>query len=162
MKNRHVIREFQAWNDGRIGDAKRQEIQLHLDECDDCRRYFEKMTALLEGIDPALLPRIEPDPFLPARIRAVAASGARPARKAHRSAAARPPLGRLGWSMMAASALVAVAIGTLLGSGWSRTLEEQEQAADAAIVEAYYEVFSPPGIAGDWQYIMESDEEGNS
>lgn len=162
MKYRHAINDFQDWNEGRVGEGRRREIQLHLDECDQCRRYFDKMTTLLEGTDPAALPRIQPDPFLPARIRAAAGevpdsttSRPRPARTATPD---RPVLGRLGWSVLSAATVAAAAIGVLFGSGWSDTVEARQQAEDAAIVEAYYDAFSPPDIGGDWEYVLETGE----
>jgi anti-sigma factor RsiW len=161
MKNRHVIKRFQYWHDGRAGQDERREIQLHLDECDDCKRFFEKMTQLMEGIDSARLPHLEPDPFLPARVRAIAGEDRERFRgRAGSPATARPLFGRLGISVLAVAVAVALSIGVVLGSGLSA--RAASRAEEAALVGAYSDAFSQTDIDSDWESVVVEEEEDSS
>jgi len=159
MKHRRVINRFQDWNEGRMSEAQRLEIQRHLDDCGECRRYFEKMTTLMEGIGPVALPHLEPDPFLPDRIRANAAAA-----DAHKRGAAKgrpqPIFGRLAVSMMSVAVVVAAVAGILLGNGlYSRA---EATAETEALAGAYYEAFSPTDFATDWEDALSEEDEGEN
>ena len=65
MKNNHVIKSYHAWDENRLGEEERRLIRQHLEECAECRRYYESMSLMLGSPNPSLLPRLEPDPFLP-------------------------------------------------------------------------------------------------
>jgi anti-sigma factor RsiW len=135
MKHRRFIRRFQDWHEGLVGEDERREIQRHLDECGECKRYFEKMTWLMEGIDSARLPHLEPDPFLPARIRATGAGERSLAGGVSGLTAwARPLFGRLGVWVLTAAVAVALAVGAFLGSELSSLTVSRT--ADAARVDA--------------------------
>ncbi|MBP2680887.1 MAG: hypothetical protein H6Q78_750 [Candidatus Krumholzibacteriota bacterium] len=153
MKHERIIRRYQGWIDGSLGTEERREIERHTAECDECRAYFEKMTRLLEETDPALLPLLSPDPFLPARIRAMAENGKkRPvSRRAgldgfgHRQAA---------WarvSLAGAALFLAVIGGVLLGRGISAS---SSYAQESELASAYYEAFAPTDIAGGWADVV--------
>lgn len=161
MKHRHVIEQFLEWNDNRTGlGAERLEIQRHLDQCDDCRRYFEKMTRLMEGVGSDALPHLEPDPFLPARIRANAEAAA--ADKRGRSALGnkRPVFGRLAVSVLSAGVIVAAAVGIVIGSGLSSRVSAGEETQ--AIINGYYEAFSQDEFAQEWETVLVTEEEDES
>lgn len=161
MKHRHVIKRFQRWHERLAGEDERREIQRHLDDCDDCRRYFEKMTRLMEGIDSARLPHLEPDPFLPARIRAIAGEDRdRSGERAGSSVAGRPLFGRFGVSVLAAAVAVALGVGVFLGSGLSA--RAASRAEDAALVGEYTDAFAQSGIDRDWESVVAEGEEDNS
>ena len=149
MKDRHVINRFQNWSDDRLDEQARLEIQRHLGDCDDCRRYFEGMTKLMEGAGPEALPRLDPDPFLPARIRA-ATEASRNGGKA-----ARPAFGRLAGSMMGTAVIVAAVAGVLIGGGLSSRATAGEETR--ALVDGYYEAFSPSDIDGEWEALLAGD-----
>lgn len=121
-------------------------IQRHLDECARCRRYYQKMSMLLEKSDPALLPRLEPDPFLPAKIRARAAEGR----------AARVPVKAAGWIPLSAAAamfFVAAATGVYLGRGLSTAARP---AAESELVDSYSEAFSQESLADRWEVAVQN------
>lgn len=147
MKHEDVKNLFQDWTEGRVDDKTRPEVQEHLDTCDECRTYFEKMAFLLEKPDPALLPRLEPDAFLPAKVRALSERRRTPA------AGKRFALARL--SFVSAAFVIAVAAGVFLGTGLSKASYSSEE---TEIVEAYYEAFSQSGFADDWENVMEEDQ----
>jgi predicted anti-sigma-YlaC factor YlaD len=162
MKHRHVIKRFQAWSEGRAGEDERLEIRHHLDECDHCRRYFTNMTKLMEGVGPDALPRLQPDPFLPDRIRAIANSD--PASMAGLPSAApfRPAFGRLAAAVIGVAAVAAAALGVMFGTGLAGRVDTASQAENVAIAQAYYDAFSPAGIQANWESALETDEEDDS
>ena len=155
MKHRRVIDQFLAWTDSRTGDTERQEIQRHLDGCDDCRRYYEKLSRLMEGVGSDALPHLEPDPFLPARIRAHAEASDRTIRGRQ-----RPAFGRLAVSLLGAGVVVAAAAGMLIGSGLSSRVSAGEETQ--AIINGYYEAFSQDEFAQDWETVLVTEDEGES
>jgi anti-sigma factor RsiW len=160
MMHRRVIRRFLDWSDNRIDPKERADIQRHLDDCDDCRRYFESMTSLMKGVGSTALPHLEPDPFLPARIRANVAP--EPGRGLAQGAPAslRPVFGRLAVTMLGAGIVAAAVAGTLIGSGLSsRATAAQET---RAIVDAYSEAFSQDEFATEWQTVLEVAQEDDS
>jgi predicted anti-sigma-YlaC factor YlaD len=155
MKHRHVINRFLDWSENRAGERARLEIQHHLDECDDCRRYFEKMTMLMEGVGSDALPHLESDPFLPARIRARAE-----AQENGRVTVSRPVFGRLAAALLGIAVVAAGVAGTLIGSGLSSRAIAGEETQ--AIVNGYYEAFSQDEFAQEWETIVEPQEEDES
>ena len=161
MKTRHVISDFQAWIEDQIDDAGRREIQLHLDQCDNCRLFFDKMKRVMEGFDPASLPHLEPDPFLPVRIRAIASGDptAVAGDAAGSDSLVRPALGRLGKSALVSAVSAAAVIGVVFGSGLSSRVTASALAEDAAIANAYHEAFSPSDVTSDWGFALEAEDE---
>ncbi len=160
MKDLHVIKQFQDWYEDRLNREENRTLQLHLEDCEDCERYFNTMKTLLEGTDSARLPHLEPDPFLPARIRAIAKGATGETSPARPALRAWP--GRLGLSMMGLAFAVAAVTGTYFGSTLSARANASAQAADESIADAYYEAFSPSDISGEWEYILQDGEEENS
>lgn len=157
MKHKHVKRLFHAWSEKRVGEDERREVEQHLEECADCRLYFDRMSALLQKLDPSLLPRLEADPFLPTRIRAQAGGAG--------EASALPARARAVWprfSVLSAVLVAALAVGVFLGRGLSKVVATSAQQDDSDIVEAYYSAFSQSGFASDWESVISDDEEENS
>jgi predicted anti-sigma-YlaC factor YlaD len=73
--NNHVKKQFLEWQESTT--SRKDEIGHHLQECEECRLYYEKMKNLL---DPRLIsgfPVLRPDPFLPTRIQALVAENKR-------------------------------------------------------------------------------------
>jgi len=143
MKHKPVIRRYQGWIEGSLGTEERRDIERHIGECNDCRWYYEKMSRLLEKTDPALLPHLVPDPFLPTRIRAMT-----------ENRRARPVDRRAAWarrSLACVALLLAVTAGVYLGRGLSANAR---LAGETDLAGAYYEAFSPTDIAGGWVDVM--------
>jgi len=154
MKREHVIDSYQNWNENRLEAEERREIQRHLKGCVDCRQYFEKMSLLLDQHDPSFLPHLEPDPFLPTRIRALAEGGEVVERENLRRA-----VGWLRLSVASALTLVAVTTGAYLGLGLSAT---NGSADDSEIIAAYYDAFSQSEFASGWDDLVENGQEEDS
>ncbi|MEJ2722179.1 MAG: zf-HC2 domain-containing protein [bacterium] len=155
MGDKHVISLFQVWEEDRLDAEERRVVQRHLKNCKPCREYFEKMSMLLDSTDPSLLPRLEPDPFLPARIRALygANDGAKTGAGLPRVGALPPWLRAAFAGLMTA---VAVAAGVYLGRGLATPRSTN---GDTAIVTAYYEAVAQTGFAGSWGDVIEENAE---
>lgn len=69
--SKHVKKQFVEWLENTT--SRKDEIGRHLQECEDCRLYYEKMKNLLDPGLIAGLPVLRPDPFLPTRIHALVA-----------------------------------------------------------------------------------------
>lgn len=155
MKDRHVIKQFQNWFEDRLGEEENRLVENHIRDCEKCGRYFGNMKSLLEGTDPARLPHLEPDAFLPVRIRALAGKDG-----AH-TTPTRALTGRLGWSLMGLSVAVAAVAGLFFGSTLSARADASARAADMAIADAYYEVVSQRDIPTQWESVLLENGEDN-
>jgi anti-sigma factor RsiW len=162
VTKRHVINDFQAWNDGQVDKKKRLAIEQHLTECPDCRAYFEKMSMFLDQMDPASLPHMEADPFLPTRIRALAEGNRATAATKAKASVPRPRkrlFGRAGLTAMAVMIIAAVWVGGYFGERLSTMSLASTQYDETDIISSFYDEFAPSGFAGDWESILENGEE---
>jgi predicted anti-sigma-YlaC factor YlaD len=153
MAHRNIISQYLAWTEGSLSAGERRKIEQHLHECNECRSYYEKLSRLLERPAPAPVPGLRADPYLPARIRASAASAR--ARASTASARARDDARRgLGWTRVAfsgAAFLLALVAGVYLGKGISTDFGENDE---AYVAQAYYEAFSPSDFSKGWASIV--------
>jgi anti-sigma factor RsiW len=145
----HVTRHFQEWIDGRLDNDARRAVESHLDECADCRAYFDRLSFLLEKPRASELPRLDPDPFVPARIRA-----------AGKGRGERITLGELirpfGWvrlSLVGGMLAIAVVLGVSMGRGLSGDVAR----ADGDIYSEYYKAFSQSSLSDSWESLVETD-----
>ena len=69
---KHVTRLFLAWLDDSGTDTR--SIMEHLERCASCRKYYDKMSLLLAQTNLPVKSMLEPDPYLPVRIGAIAAA----------------------------------------------------------------------------------------
>jgi predicted anti-sigma-YlaC factor YlaD len=107
--SRHVKTLFLDWTENRF--SVKEEIERHLQECHDCRSYYDAMMQLLDPGIISGLPRLTPDPFVPARIAALEA--------AQRRARAKLVVSRLQLSLEGLALLLAVVTGIVLGKNLS-------------------------------------------
>jgi predicted anti-sigma-YlaC factor YlaD len=150
MDHEWIIASYLAWDEDRLDPVGRRRVQLHLEECTNCRAYFEKMSLLLDTLDPSLLPTLEPEPYLPTQIRALAER--RGATRLRRAVAwARVSLATL-------SVVVAAFSGVYLGASLTAV---QSSVDDSEIIGAYYEAFSPSEFMDGWEDLIENGEEIN-
>lgn len=151
MKKRHVTKNFLDWADGKL-DARRQEqVETHLQSCPECRQYYEKMSAVFsEKADISALPQLEADPFLPARIKALAGKRG----KEHSEK-------RFGWQGIGAIRLAfstlmivfAVSLGIYLGKG----LATSQQYSESDLISDYYQAFNQQSYSDNWEYVLEEE-----
>lgn len=149
MKNGHAKKAFLDWfEDDRLNARQRKEIERHLQSCRDCREYYRKMSRALSGeIDWSVFPRLEPDPFLPTRIRA-AAEKTPGKRSWHWRSVVQ-------WSFSTLMLVAGIIIGIYLGKG----LAIQKQYSETDIVSAYYQAFAQQSYAENWEHVLEQQED---
>lgn len=143
--NKHVRSLYLDWRDGR--PDIRQEVERHLRECGECRRYFEGMDRFL---DPSLLPgspALAPDPSLPDRVAALSAM------RKKVEAEGRPD--GLVLSLQGAAFAAAVLIGVLLGM--SLYPEPAEGDVDE-IVSLYREAVQEEDAASRLETVLDESE----
>lgn len=127
MNAKQVKAAFADYAGGRLDEPARRAIERALEADPALRDYYRTMTALLERPGPDALPRLEPDPFLPTRVRQFERERRRPA------AAPR-------WRWAASAALLS---GALLAGVWlGRGLAVQATPDEDALMTAYYEAFA--------------------
>ena len=69
MKKSHMKKYFLDWNEKELSQLKMEAIDKHLKTCATCKIYFDKMQLFLEKPEPTAIPELQPDPFLPTRIK---------------------------------------------------------------------------------------------
>ena len=161
MTEEHVKNLFLAWSENTLGDGERQRIDEHLETCDDCRSYYAHMTAFLDRPGEDDLPSLEPDPYLPTRIRALAdVRGLTDARGGAEGVGGVPATTRRGrWVTMSAMTVMlalAITIGVRLGIELATPGEAN---GETDLIEAYYEAVFQPGVSDNFDTLFENGEE---
>jgi len=146
---KHIAKHFQAWSEGRLDGEAQRLIEIHLAECAECRMYFERMSSLLEKSMASHLPRLEPDPFLPGRIRGLAEKSSTPAPRG-----LIRPLGWLRLSYYTILFAAAVAGGVYVGQSAAAGSAGD---GDDQLLTGYYEAFSQSGFADDWEQLVTAE-----
>lgn len=133
-----------AWIEGTLESSRRSVVTLHLEECADCRRYFEMLSASLEPSASRTEPVLVADPYLPLRVKALAAD--RGAREGSLEGAA------LRWTWRTAAFVLAMLLGIFIGESLSYRPQE---ITDHLIVYEYSNVFWDSGIESRWHTISQ-------
>ena len=115
---RDSVFHFQA---DEISEKKRQRLQAHLDDCEDCARYLELEDSFLEGLK-ARLARVPAPSGLKSRIRAALEREA-PAPRSRRWAWLHAP----GTAAAAASLVLALLLGTAVLKGPAVEFSEMDR-----------------------------------
>jgi anti-sigma factor RsiW len=136
--------EALAWVEGKLDAGRRSVIAHHLEECPDCRRYFETLSVSLvpTGTRPVMI--LAADPYLPVRVRAIAAE--RAAQAEFRDGAA------LRWTWRTAAFVLAMLLGIFIGESLSY---RSPQVTDHHIVYEYSSSLWDSGIESRWQTISQ-------
>ncbi|HEV8537847.1 MAG TPA: zf-HC2 domain-containing protein [Bacteroidota bacterium] len=146
MKN-HVTKLFLKWHERRLSDRDRIEVERHLKQCDACRKYYEKLSAVFDDRSLLAIGDLLPDPYLPSRIKALHESTETGPRRLV------PPI--LRWSLAGAGATLAVVIGTYIGSG---LYNDQQTGQASSDMSEYHDVISQHGSIDQWDYSAGSSE----
>lgn len=143
MKNQHAISQFQDWFENRMSKQDRKELENHLEQCEECKRYFIKMSSLLEVPDKDSFPELHPDPFMATRIKAMA----------HKKSAGTRVKQWMKWTLVGAASSVAIFLGVELGNGLYTTTQNDYSTKIAA---TYYQAFNQNGIADQWKNVIDA------
>lgn len=133
---KHVTMLYLEWHERKLDADRADSVRQHLDECDSCCRYFELMDAILIPAPDSEALHLEPDPFLPSRIKAQAS----PARL--RTTRVRD------WSVAAFGAALAIVIGFSLGKG---LVDSRTSTGSDDLFSEYYEAFSQETVGDRWR-----------
>lgn len=148
MTHKQVISQFQDWFEDRLKKEQKTKLERHLDECPECRMYFERMSLLLRAPDKDLFPELQPDPFMATRIKAMSRQ------KRHWF----QPVHWLKWTLVGAATSLAILIGVEMGNSLY-TITQADYGNE--IVVTYYQAFSQNGIADQWQDVINSEKDTN-
>lgn len=137
---------FLAWAEEKIDQKLTQEVEDHLKGCSSCRQYFDAMTAaLLPGESPKS--RLVADPYMPARIRALA----------NDAASFSPSVKDLiiRWSLRTVVFAAAIVAGIYMGEKLSY---ERSVVTEQYIISEYSGYLGESGIGERWQSVALTSE----
>jgi predicted anti-sigma-YlaC factor YlaD len=148
MEKRHVTKNYLNWAEGKLNAPQREQIENHLQDCPDCREYYEKMSAVFsEKTDLTDLPRLKTDPFLPTRIRAMAENRAK---SSFDNLKGWQWAGAFRLAISSLMLVAAVTIGIYLG----KDLAVTDQYSESDLVSDYYQAFARQSYAANWEYVL--------
>ncbi len=110
MRHKTIQKLLSGYLDGELTPANRETVENHLAQCASCRRYVERLKLLLDQPDLTAFPRLTPDPFLPGKIRVLAAG------KNKKPAGIMPHGVRLKPAFLALVCVAAFLLGSWLGN----------------------------------------------
>ena len=131
MKHKKIIKNLLSWMEGKITREQRRAIDQHLQECPDCRKYYQTMQEILENPDVSSLPHVEADPYLATRIQ----SGEAGIMVSHQKIS---HFDGLRWSFVSALLFIGISLGAFMGY----SLFQPENTTDSGLVSAYYQAFN--------------------
>ncbi|MGD9899684.1 MAG: zf-HC2 domain-containing protein [Calditrichaceae bacterium] len=146
---KHVKIFFQDWLEQRLSEIRKQEIEDHLKNCESCSHYFVTMSELIQRPAVKNIPVLQPDPYLPMRVEALA--------REKRTGENNGLRGRfIHWGLNGALAAAAIWIGVFLGAGLTDTNGSTTNESEIAL--AYYEAFSQNNIADQFEAAIQSNQ----
>ena len=129
---------------GTVNDSRKNDVERHLAGCTSCGQLYQLFNLALKADAIAPERRLKADPFLPTRIRAIAAERAHP----HRSVKAA-----LRWSFASVAFGLAVTLGILLGEGISHP---RATIGDETIVSDIASTLSQYTVTDQWSSAVQS------
>lgn len=138
----HIQSEVLAWIEGTLEAGRSSIVASHLEECAECRRYFDTLSEFLKPAAARKDPLLAADPYLPVRVRALAAE--------RRSRESFPQAAALRWTWRTAAFVLAMLLGIFIGESLSY---RSTQVTDSHVVYEYSNSFWDSGIESRWQTI---------
>lgn len=138
----HIRSLLLPWIELTLNEDQRQLVGEHLKECSFCRQYFDVMSQALLPSPDVSQDTLQPDPYLPTRVKAMADQSGAAARKRKNVVAL--------WTLRSALFVIAVVFGIYLGEGLSNqpsTVTEQN------LIAEYSALFEAGGIADRLQSV---------
>lgn len=151
MKRKHVRKFYLEWAEGRLGATQRRAVEEHLQNCPGCREYFRKMSAIFsDKADLSTLPNLQPDPYLPARIKALTGAEARRSRQQERQWA-----GAFRWAFSTLALSLAVVAGIYLGRGLAASAAQPY--SETQLFSEYYQAFARQSYSETWESLLDEE-----
>ena len=144
-RNEHIKSKFLEWSEGKLSDAEKDKIEHHLSECNECQTYFEAMNEIFKPDTESNFPVLEPDPFLPTRIKAIVKSEKEIVQH-------KPAVSYLRWLFVTLASSVAIFIGVMLGQGLYNSKQSSQN--NQSVVSAYYQVYSQEGLSDNFESTL--------
>lgn len=144
MKNKHIKDFFLDWYELKLNNRKMEMIERHLDDCNECRLYYDKIQNILNNPDTTKIPNLQPDLFLPTKIKELAKQ------KDNKDGFYEFFKNRIQISCGVVTIIFALTIGIFLGKWMSST----NGVTEVEIVSSYSSMFSNEGIGQVWENIV--------
>ena len=144
MNKSHMKKYFLDWHERKLSQPELDAIKNHLKSCAECKEYFNKMQLFLDKPELPAIHEIQPDPFLPTRIK-----------QAAKETNIRITLldswkMRFRWTFGTAMIIVALMVGVFLGK-W---MSGNGGVSETEIVLSYSSMFSNQGVGEFWDDII--------
>jgi predicted anti-sigma-YlaC factor YlaD len=148
--NKHIKSKFLEWSEGSLSKGEMIEIEQHLSGCSDCKKYFDLMIKLVSPDTKNNLKELEPDPFLPTRIKAIVDTE-------KKDFSSKPVMTYLRWFFITLVSSLAIFLGIMLGQGLYNS--KQNYNSSSSIVSDYYQVYSQEGLSNNFESVISTGQE---
>lgn len=149
MKRKHVKYLFQDWLEKKLYGRKRNKVEAHLEDCEDCRMYYQKLSTIINRPELLSIKELQPDPYLPTRIKSVL-------EKEISEDSNSKSFYFLRWIISTGVLIVAFGMGIFLGNGLYTSFRKQ---VENELISAYYEALSRDTISDRLTYFVDIQEE---
>jgi predicted anti-sigma-YlaC factor YlaD len=151
LNNVHVKKYFYDWYRQILDDKTMDHLQAHLKACQECQRYYQKMSAALAQPDLSSIPHLNPDPLL---VQKIINRFEHPVVDIEKHSALR----YLRWSFATAVVVLSFSLGVFLGKGIYYNADTDYE---SQLTSAYYQHFSQSSILEEFDEIINYVSEDN-
>ena len=148
--HKHIKSKFSDWSDGNLPGTEMNEIEQHLSACTDCKKYFDLMSDLVSPDSKTILKELEPDPFLPTRIKAIAGNGVK-------HSGSKPAISRSRWMFITLASSLAILLGIMLGQGLYNS--RQNYNSSNSIISAYSQLYAHESLSDHFESAISNRQE---
>jgi len=149
MKRKHVKYLFQDWLEKKLDGQNRNKVEVHLEDCEDCRIYYQKLSTIINQPKSSSIKNLQPDPYLPTRIKSLL-------EKEISEDSDSRSFYLLRWIISTGVLIVAFSMGIFLGNGLYTSFRKQ---VESELISAYYEAWSQDTISDRLTYFVDTQEE---
>jgi len=140
----HVKKYFYDWYRQTLDDETADHLRVHLKACQECQRYYQKMSGALDQPDLSSIPHLTPDPLLAQKI---IYRFEHPVVEIEKPAAPR----YIRWSFATAVIILSLGLGIFLGKG---IFYNADTDYESQLTSAYYQHFSQSSILEEFDEII--------
>lgn len=156
INKKHVNTYFLDWLEGKLDDEQQEFVNGHLDQCVSCKFYYQTMQSVIENPDSESLPTLKKDPYLPVRIKQMAADNVEKEQEP-------VPIFGLSRSLTGTLAVLGLLLGMLMGQLLVyNSQHNQEVVEETSITELYYDGIVQPNLGSNFEHVlteMEGDQQ---